>query len=511
MLALATFGLVACNEDFPGPDPQSNLPESIVKVSDLSVSGKNTAVINLNDYVDPATDEYIDDALIPLCSAKVAEGVLPANTALKAIAEIGTDEAFSKKITIEAKSGEEADVFYLDPKEVQDAYYTDITRNPKSKPLYIRTWFETVTNETSVAIVGAPGENYYDVHGVQFTPVDTHLVIESAYYYLGSLGSDQKYKFENGGGDPYDDPIFTCTIPASGADWHWFKVAPASAYNADGTMDWGKEENCICPVIGDDAALSGKCENGKKSWHLVETAGMSAYKVAVNVMDMTYEITPIASIPEYYMVGRQNDWKLSTVSAFYPTSGETASYTSYFTGAWDCRISNMEQIASGNWNNFGAEEENGSCTTLVANTGKCIMSPAAGYYTLNVDFANNTYSWTPVEGTPASYEKIGIVGTGDDWNNDIFLTKVQGSGDLNGNDTHNWSAIGVELKAATGGMKFRAEASWNVKDWGNGPQTTSAGYIYGTANGDQNIPLPEAGIYNIYFNDITGQYFLVKQ
>lgn len=511
MLALAAFGLVSCNEDFPSPaSPQQNLPESLVKTTDLNVTGMTT-VINLNDYVDPATDEYIDDKLIPVCTATISEAAKPANTELKAIVEIGTDADFSKMITIEAKNGEQENVFYLDPKDVQDAYYNEITRNPKTKNLYMRTWFETVTDETSVAIIGAPTENYFDVHAIQFTPVDTHLVIESAYYYLGSLDTNQKYKFENSGADPYDDPIFTCVIPVLGDGWHWFKVAPASAYNADGSMNWDKETSCICPVIGDDSALSGKCENGKKSWHLVEASGMKAYKITINAMDMTYEITPIPAIPEYYMVGRQNNWSLSNGSAFYPTSGETVSYTSYFTGAWDCRISNMEQITSGNWNNFGAEEENGSCTKLVANTGKCIMSPGEGYYTLNVDFSNMTYSWSPVDGTPVSYEKIGLVGTGDDWDNDIFLTKVAGSGDLNGNDTHNWSALGVELKAATWGMKFRAEASWSVKDWGNGTQTTSSGYIYGTANGGDNIPLPEAGIYNIYFNDITGQYFFVKQ
>ena len=109
-------------------------------------------------------------------------------------------------------------------------------------------------------------------------------------------------------------------------------------------MNWDKEHTCICPMTSDDSSLEGKCTNGKLSWHLLENENIAKFKISVNIMDMTFTITTIPPVPEYYMVGRQNGWSLTTATAFYPTSKGTASYTSYFTGAWDCRIADMESM-----------------------------------------------------------------------------------------------------------------------------------------------------------------------
>lgn len=370
----------------------------------------------------------------------------------------------------------------------------------------------SVSTNAKVATVDGVVVAYMKAEPFKFTATPDAPVIEDAYYYIGSLGTGTAYPLSNGGGDVYENPVFSVVVPAGQAgDWHWFKIAPASAIK-DGSIDWGLEGTCLCAPAKDDTSMSGNYVIGgdKYSWHLVETDYPSAayFRLAFNLLEGTYTVEPIAGVAEYYMVGRQNNWSLSTVSACYPTSNTSVSYTSYFTGACDCRISNMEQISTGNWNNYGSEDETSTCTKLVANTGKCIISPSAGYYTLNVDFGTMTYSWTPIDGTPASYATIGLIGVNGDWNNDVVLTKVEGSGDLNGADTHNWTGevtITSECK-----VKFRANSSWDI-NWGTDNATLSKGYVYGTGyqNGSD-IPTM-IGTYNVYFNDITGQFFFVEK
>ena len=503
LTALLSIMLASCNEDFTADFlPQTSEQESVLKTSDVTIK-ELTSTIEIDELID---SNLRDSIMVPMGVASVTKDAMPANTVLKGSVQFSTTEDFANPITISAADMSENDTIFISPAALQQAYYENVTHSPKTKTLYTRTYLETVTNGSSVAYVGEP--TYFNKRAIEFTPHDYHIVIEKEYYYIGVLGTDKKYKFTNSGADPYDDPVFSCVIPASTESWHWFKIAPASAFNADGSLNWDKENTCICPVISDDSSLEGKCTNGKLSWHLLENENIAKFKISVNVMDMTFTITTIPPVPEYYMVGRQNDWKLKTSTAFYPTSKGTASYTSYFTGAWDCRIADMEQINGGKWDNYGAAEENGSCTQLIEKTGKCIMSPEAGYYTLNVDFDNMTYSWQKVDVT-ASYDNISLIGANNDWGTDIDFTQIKGSSDLGGQTTHNWAVYGVEINTACG-VKIRANHGWDTS-WGMTP-TIAGDYMYGTgstANGP-NIDITP-GKYDIYFNDITGQIFFIKR
>ena len=50
-MALLSLGLVACNQDFDTEFvPQTNLPESLLQMSDVSVAAAQVATINLADY-----------------------------------------------------------------------------------------------------------------------------------------------------------------------------------------------------------------------------------------------------------------------------------------------------------------------------------------------------------------------------------------------------------------------------------------------------------------------------
>ena len=505
MAAVLAWGLTSCTEDYVVEGKQTNPQESILQVSDVTVTPLMTSAIDINGLIDEKGE---DISAIKLGEVSVKEGALVKGVSLQSKVQVSTNEDFSNCMEFDGEAMDDGKTIALSPSLLQDVYYHNITHSPKAKTLYVRSMVQTVTNGTSVAYVGSP--EYYTKGSVTFTPKDMGVVLESEYYYLGSLAMDQTYKLTNSGADPYDDPIFSVTIPAQGEGWHWFKIAPASAYNEDGSMNWDKETTCICPMTGDATDMSGKCQNGKLSWHLVEDPANAAYTITVNVMDMTYEIKGISAIPEYYGVGTMTGWNAGEkVSAMFPTSGNTVTLTTYFTGAWDMRMWPAENF--GDWSlgkAIGISENGGKAAsgTLIwnkENDGN-LASPEAGYYTLDCNFGDMTYQWTKYEGEIATYEKIGLVGGNDDWDNDVFLTQVTNTSGTD-HPTHLWYALGVKIDYCSWGVQFRANGAWD-KQWGNGDQ----GFPYAQSNTKNNISI-EPGTYNVYFNDITGHYFFVEQ
>ena len=218
-MALLSMVLVSCNQDFLTEFlPQSNLPESQLKMSDVSVSSSVSA-ISIADFINAETGE---EKAIPIGTAKVAEGAMPANTILKAEVEFATDPDFSNKVVLDANSLDGTDVISLSPSALQDAYFNNITRNPATTTAYLRVVLYTVTDGTSVAIVGKPGENYFGERTIQFTPLNK-VQISPAYYVIGaaagwSADGARTQKFQHSDADVYDDPIFTIIVDAGGDD-----------------------------------------------------------------------------------------------------------------------------------------------------------------------------------------------------------------------------------------------------------------------------------------------------
>lgn len=490
----AIVSLASCNGDYTDwLNPQTNAAKDALEKADFIITPATTDI----KLADVTSNE------ITLFTANMTETTVPYSISDLQLTLAGND----KEVTLDIQSDGK-----IATEELTSAVINLYGRAPQSRQITVSAaGIASATTEDGVVKVQKASNSYT----MTVTPDAPH--ISQNYYIVGGTlewagsAASKAQKFTHSDKDVYDDPVFTIIIPASSGDT-WFAIGDDEALDAiTNNNDWSK---LLGTTSGNgNSGASGMLApryNLNDDGSFKVDAGPSKIKVTINMLEGTYAIEAVPDVPEYYIVGRQNNWSLSNVSAMYPTSGSTVSYTSYFTGAWDCRISTPEQIAAGDWSNYGSEEENGQCTKLVAATGSCIMSPSAGYYTLNVNFETMTYSWTPVSSTPTSYERIGLVGAGDDWENDIFLTKVQGSGDLNGNDTHNWSATNVKLAASTWGVQFRADAGWAMQ-WGTTNVTDASGYIYGAATAKDNIPLHEAGTYDIYFNDITGQFLFIKK
>lgn len=513
-MALLALFMTACTEDYTVTNELTvNLPESTLEVSDVTVTPAGPTSINIVDYLN---EDGTDKEQLNIGQVSVATGKMPSNTTLQTKVYMSTSSTFSdgaENVYEVANAVMDANNnIWISPSTLSKLYSDKITRKPDTQTIYLATKVMTVTNKTTVATVGSEGGKYFPLNAISYTP--DAVKFESAYYYIGALTTSKQYQFSNASGQSfYDDPIISAVIPAAEADWHWFRIAGESSFNADGSINWdmeGANKTSICPEVQNDEGTEGKCINGTQSWHLIESADYASYRITINLLDMTYTIQGIKAIPEYYGVGTMTNWNGNEkVSAMFPTSRNTVTLTTYFTGAWDMRMWPAEKF--GDWSKGtaigiaenGGNAPSGSLCWNTANDGN-LASPEAGYYTLDCDYENMTYKWTKcADQNPVSYEKIGLVGGNDDWNNDIFLTKVTNT---SGNPTHLWYALGVTIDKCSWGVKFRANGSWDVKDWGKG----SNGFPYAQSTSGDNIPF-EPGTYNIYFNDITGHYFFVEQ
>ena len=161
----------------------------------------------------------------------------------------------------------------------------------------------------------------------------------------------------------------------------------------------------------------------------------------------------------------------------------------------------------GDWKNaFGSAKGDGVTTTegSLKTNGDAIVCPEKdAYYTFTADFSTMTYKWTKLDNqNPTEFEYVGLIGVGGKWNegDDIDLTQVA---------PHNWYKANVKIP--DGGFKIRADHKWRDDgNWGfDADQNYESKGTLICSGGSTSIPVP-AGTYNIYFNDITGDYGFIE-
>ncbi|MCB9202238.1 MAG: SusF/SusE family outer membrane protein [Flavobacteriales bacterium] len=217
--------------------------------------------------------------------------------------------------------------------------------------------------------------------------------------------------------------------------------------------------------------------------------------VRINVK--TYEL----AIPNLYLVGDATaaSWDNSATNLkMFPLLRNTTSPKVYtFTGKFNAGGFKLI-VNKGSWDDqYGSGGEG----VLLYNDGSSgnINVATAGYYTLTVDTGNLTYTLVPYTGSTATtYSTIGVIGdaTPGVWVTDTDMTQSTF-------DPHIWYIGNIALTANS--AKFRADNDWSV-NWG------SPAPLFGTGTmGGDNIPVEEAGNYDIHFNDLTGDYnFVLK-
>ena len=332
--------------------------------------------------------------------------------------------------------------------------------------------------------------------------------IDAAYYLVGDMTDwklDTNLKFAHSDVDVYEDPVFTLMFTTTKDGQNW-KIIPQG--NVDTGNIWAVE-NAPKGVVGieqdGDNAMSGKLlttnsKGDKAGAGKIAKAGM--YQMTINMMDYTYTIKQIA--PEYYLVGKLQGWSPENKTCLmYAETPMVQSYTTQWNE--DANLKIWLGSDFGDWNNaYGsatmADANTPTGSLKSANNAGAIICPEPGaFYTFKADFSTMTYSWTKLENqNPTAYEKVGLIGVGGDWENDVDMTEVT---------PHNWF---IEKNIPEGSFKIRANHKWDdAANWGfaEGQEFSSTGKLI-TSGGSKDIKV-SAGKYRIFFNDITLEYAII--
>jgi len=212
------------------------------------------------------------------------------------------------------------------------------------------------------------------------------------------------------------------------------------------------------------------------------------------------KVTPFINGPVYtytdlFLIGDATAGAWDNVSAnakIYPlvktNTANVYTYTGYFAqggfkiiktpGSWDT------QYGMGSAGVLSTSSASGNITVA-----------GSGYYKLTINTAALTYTFTAVPAPTMSYTSISMIGTASsDWNTDVDMEQSTF-------DPHVWVKKNVML--SSGEFKFRANHDW-ATSWGVAQE------FFGTAAvGGGNIPVTTTFHYNVYFNDMTGDFSVI--
>ena len=511
-MSLIVTGLlmVACSEDFKDwKAQQTYLPESAITIPGYTASAASAAGIDLNT---------IEDATVQLVN--LTGEALPDGYMINSIRAyiVPVDDATAEPVVV--KAADEDGCFSV--ADLQEAIVGFYGVRPTARTFKAHIYADAVKDGQGALI---------DAGEVQLTLTPIAPVIETAYYYVGATNgwsdSDKTYKFDNGGGDVYENPVFTVTVPApykedGTRDDNWFKIAPESAYTSGDFWN-----NLVGVENHGDEATEGKLVVGKGfdvgAFKQPATDEATMYRISINMLEQTYTITPIMFKvePAYYYVGAVNGWSDSDKTYVFSNGGVDPLINPIYTcivpapyksdGTRDdnwFKIAPESAYTSGNfWNNlFGVENDGDEATTgnlAFGNPGafKQPASDGASMYRISINVKEMTYEIKPLVSAPLYYVVGGVQGWSDknkiclftpeeEMNILSYTTKWTGAWDLKIWDADNFG---------------NWDAAWGcVVDGDNSPSGSLIN------SGAQAISAPSADYYTFTINMNTMTYTWTK-
>lgn len=209
-----------------------------------------------------------------------------------------------------------------------------------------------------------------------------------------------------------------------------------------------------------------------------------------------YTIDPVAK--NVYIIGDMNGWDNTSKNyIMFRNSNNyqdgTYTYTGYFPTAAYFKFCSEEFL--GSYDNMYCAGSGG--VLQQGDLGAFYVT--AGYHTITINTQDMTWEITDPNITNSTvYNQMGPIGGFCNWDNEPMMTKSTF-------DPHQWR-INYDFTSSTA-CKFRGNHDW-ANNWGG----TDAEIPYGKAIFDgPGATIQNAGNYNIYFNDLTGHYAIVKQ
>ena len=335
--------------------------------------------------------------------------------------------------------------------------------------------------------------------------------ISSAYYYIGSSNDwtayDASYMLDNGGGDVYENPVFTVVVPAVGGD-NWFKIYPQETMESE---DFWSGDFIGFAVNGENE-MSGSFVEGANdqvafAFKIPGDIRADKYRLTFDMLNRTFEFEPIIELgtPDlWYLVGAcigNGSWgnapdALGTALVpLYPHTDNYSimTYVGYFPADQGFKLIHNP----GSWDEQWGLKDG----ALVKNDGGSsdIKMAEAGYYEITYDMDMDVVTITKYTGTPSVYSMIGMPGGYQNWNPAGTLLNPMSTVVEN----HDWCLKDFTFDAETD-AKFAADGAWSI-NWGS----TAFPLGIGEGNGP-NIHIP-AGTYDIIFNDILGEYYFIAK
>jgi len=264
------------------------------------------------DYTDWASPFKTD----PEAAKTMTMSVSPAATIDFANVTAETVQIFVPSVTIDDESENSFTAVLAGPEEEENATFeTDangyVATADLETGIYALYGQRPVTRQIPVTVTGfikVGGQTFKGVGTTTLTVIPNAPDIDVAYYITGSINgwdnTDTTYKLSNGGADPYENPVFTCRIPApeDGSNVE-FKCTPESGLGGD----WSK---CLA-----GGSTDGRFNYNNDGGNLVIQAveGASYYDLTFNMLDQTWEAKALmVNIePAYYFTGSINGWNNS--------------------------------------------------------------------------------------------------------------------------------------------------------------------------------------------------------
>ena len=469
------FGFTACDDyEEPNPPAQSNPQESILQTDEVVVTNSLSGTYDLAELNNNNT---------PIEVARITCSTLPDTYEFLAGVQISANN-FSTAVPVAStvvKSDNEDNVYVVtvSADDLQGAYVSGISKSPAAKEIMFRFNVMTKTGEQQIAYVGGVN-NFYGPFTATVLPMPSELVIEDAYYLLGTInGWDvaTAIKLNHAEGvSGYDDPVFSIAVDITAdqaAEGWWWKVVPQSTYETGNWVDaaygsFGVADN------GDDSLegmLVARTDTEDCGAGCLYESGQ--YLFSINLLEGTYAFTEY--VPVLYTPGDANGWSQVGSQQLATTNG--ADYYGYAV----LSSAGFKFTNAPDWDhiNYGASDTEGT----LSNDGGAgnLTVPETGLYWCHVNTASLTYEVTLIS-------TIGVIGdaTPGGWDASTALTPSA--------DFLTWTGT---INFGAGEFKFRANDGWDVNLGGSYTDLVQDG---------ANLATPGQGTYTVTLDLSTLPY-----
>ena len=298
----------------------------------------------------------------------------------------------------------------------------------------------------------------------KITTSPTPAIDENGYYMLGEVNGNDWDATNPVWMTKMSDGVYQLKVTTV-KDKNYFKFYEGSKFESG---NWNVINKGVmgCEKDGSEDA-SGTIYYTGDSWGTPQTmviAGKGTWIVTLDMNNLTYTVGK----PILYMAGDANGWATNDYLA-----GEDGVK---FTGYMYLNQNGFKFCTQPEWKgtNYGADFD------TAPNAANIVITEPAGYYQVDVDLSERTYTLTPIT-------SIGIIGSAspNGWESDVDMTYVPYNKDTKEVNGY-WEVKNITLSA--GEIKFRANDDWAIS-WGGELDNLT------TKNGG-NITV-EAGTYDI--------------